>query len=240
MIDSENLRTASLYINNQLLSRGLLRDGQNIDFANPERGSGGLDATMGKVMSVVNDLILRRDVRHLSIIPFPLPFLPFLFLSSPPIFSPFSTNQNMKKGETPLPTIPPKKTTKLTTNPKNPARRLSPRIPLRDPTHAPGGAAAAGGGPGAASRGAGEGAGVARRVGGVGAGAARAAEGGGARGPEDPRGGAAGARPRGPDPGGVRAGRAEAGPRHRGPEEGRRRRRPRARPGPGHQLRHRR
>lgn len=103
MIDSENLRTASLYINNQLLSRGLLRDGQNIDFANPERGSGGLDATMGKVMSVVNDLILRRDVRHLSIIPFPLPFLPFLFLSSPPIFSPFSTNQNMKKGETPPP-----------------------------------------------------------------------------------------------------------------------------------------
>ncbi|KAK7753925.1 hypothetical protein SLS62_004023 [Diatrype stigma] len=59
MIDSENLRTASLYINNQLLSRGLLRDGQNIDFADP--GRAGLDATMGKVMSVVNDLILRRD-----------------------------------------------------------------------------------------------------------------------------------------------------------------------------------
>ncbi|RYP46650.1 hypothetical protein DL768_007163 [Monosporascus sp. mg162] len=61
MIDSENLRTASLYINNQLLSRGLLRDGQNIDFADPGRCDGGVQATMGKVMSVVNDLILRRD-----------------------------------------------------------------------------------------------------------------------------------------------------------------------------------
>ncbi|RYP34533.1 hypothetical protein DL767_004245 [Monosporascus sp. MG133] len=61
MIDSENLRTASLYINNQLLSRGLLRDGQSIDFADPGRCDGGVHATMGKVMSVVNDLILRRD-----------------------------------------------------------------------------------------------------------------------------------------------------------------------------------
>ncbi|KAI1344699.1 Afadin and alpha-actinin-binding-domain-containing protein [Xylariaceae sp. FL0016] len=61
MIDSENLRTASLYINNQLLSRGLLRDGHNINFADPESAEGGLYATMGRVMSVVNDLILRRD-----------------------------------------------------------------------------------------------------------------------------------------------------------------------------------
>ncbi|CAL3968466.1 unnamed protein product [Diplocarpon coronariae] len=56
-MDPDNLRTASLYINNQLLSRGLLRNGQNIDFARPEREEG----TMGRVMSVVNDLILRRD-----------------------------------------------------------------------------------------------------------------------------------------------------------------------------------
>ncbi|KAI1453682.1 Afadin and alpha-actinin-binding-domain-containing protein [Annulohypoxylon moriforme] len=61
MVDPDNLRTASLYINNQLMSRGLLRDGHNIDFANPESGEGGLQATMGKVMSVINDLILRRD-----------------------------------------------------------------------------------------------------------------------------------------------------------------------------------
>lgn len=63
MVDPDNLRTASLYINNQLLSRGLLRDGHNIDFADPEGGSDGLQGTMGKVMGVINDLILRRDVR---------------------------------------------------------------------------------------------------------------------------------------------------------------------------------
>lgn len=62
-MDPDNLRTASLYINNQLLSRGLLRNGQNIEFARPDRAEGGLEATMGRVMSVVNDLILRRDVR---------------------------------------------------------------------------------------------------------------------------------------------------------------------------------
>ncbi|KAF7563052.1 hypothetical protein G7046_g1059 [Stylonectria norvegica] len=61
MIDSDNLRTASLYINNQLLSRGLLRDGQGIDFANPLVGGDDATATMGRIMSVVNDLILRRD-----------------------------------------------------------------------------------------------------------------------------------------------------------------------------------
>ncbi|KAM7195450.1 Afadin- and alpha -actinin-Binding domain containing protein [Naviculisporaceae sp. PSN 640] len=58
---SENLRTASLYINNQLLSRGLLRDGDTIDFTNPSAGEGGTSATMGRIIAVVNDLILRRD-----------------------------------------------------------------------------------------------------------------------------------------------------------------------------------
>lgn len=62
MVDTENLRTASLYINNQLLSRGLLRDGQTIDFASA--GKGGEDpATAGRIIGIVNDLILRRDVR---------------------------------------------------------------------------------------------------------------------------------------------------------------------------------
>ena len=64
MIDSENLRTASLYINNQLLSRGLLRDGQSIDFTNPGDSHVEIGATMGRVMAVVNDLILRRDVNR--------------------------------------------------------------------------------------------------------------------------------------------------------------------------------
>lgn len=63
MADNENLRTASLYINNQLLSRGLVCDGQTINFADPEDNPGGTEATMGRIMSIVNDLILRRDVR---------------------------------------------------------------------------------------------------------------------------------------------------------------------------------
>lgn len=62
MIDSENLRTASLYINNQLLCRGLLRDGRTIDFADPGYNDHDLAETMGRIMGVVNDLILRRDV----------------------------------------------------------------------------------------------------------------------------------------------------------------------------------
>ena len=61
-MESDNLRTASLYINNQLLSRGLLRNGQTIEFARPEKADGGTETTMGRVMSIVNDLILRRDV----------------------------------------------------------------------------------------------------------------------------------------------------------------------------------
>lgn len=69
MIDTENLRTASLYINNQLLSRGLLRDGRTIDFASPGDDHHELADTMGRIMSVVNDLILRRDVCE----PLPLP-----------------------------------------------------------------------------------------------------------------------------------------------------------------------
>ena len=62
MIDLDNLRTASLYINNQLLSRGLLRDGEKINFAHPGDSDSQLANTMGKIMGVVNDLILRRDV----------------------------------------------------------------------------------------------------------------------------------------------------------------------------------
>ncbi|KAM5352254.1 hypothetical protein ACJ41O_004977 [Fusarium nematophilum] len=61
MIDAENLRTASLYINNQLLSRGLLRDGQSIDFASAALAGGNAADTMGCIVSVLNDLILRRD-----------------------------------------------------------------------------------------------------------------------------------------------------------------------------------
>jgi len=61
-MESDSLRTASKYINSQLLSRGLLRNGQTIDFARPDKSEDGMEATMGRIMSVVNDLILRRDV----------------------------------------------------------------------------------------------------------------------------------------------------------------------------------
>lgn len=62
MIDTGNLRTASLYINNQLLSRGLLRDGQSIDFAGAAMRDNDVAVEMGRIVSVLNDLILRRDV----------------------------------------------------------------------------------------------------------------------------------------------------------------------------------
>lgn len=62
MIDTDNLRTASLYINNQLLSRGLIRDGHDINFADfGERGLGH-PRNASRVIGLLNDLILRRDV----------------------------------------------------------------------------------------------------------------------------------------------------------------------------------
>ncbi|KJZ78287.1 hypothetical protein HIM_02325 [Hirsutella minnesotensis 3608] len=61
MIDTENLYTASLYINNQLVSRGLLRDGQTIDFAQLGQDEQTTATTAARIISVVNDLILRRD-----------------------------------------------------------------------------------------------------------------------------------------------------------------------------------
>ena len=68
-MDLQSRRTASTYINNLLLSRGLLRNGAPIDFANPGTAQGGLDATMGQVMTLVHDLILRRDVCRPLLIP---------------------------------------------------------------------------------------------------------------------------------------------------------------------------
>ena len=61
-MESKSLQTASSYINNLLLSRGLLRNGLPIDFAEPARTVEGADATMAKIMNLVHDLILRRDV----------------------------------------------------------------------------------------------------------------------------------------------------------------------------------
>jgi len=62
MDGSFNLKTASEYINNLLLARGLLRDGKKIQFAHPSRGEGGKEATMAQIINLVHDLILKRDV----------------------------------------------------------------------------------------------------------------------------------------------------------------------------------
>jgi hypothetical protein len=58
-----NLQTASTYINNLLLARGLLKNGKSIDFAHPDEEDGsGTDATMARAINLINDLVLRRDV----------------------------------------------------------------------------------------------------------------------------------------------------------------------------------
>ncbi|PGH34017.1 hypothetical protein GX50_03164 [[Emmonsia] crescens] len=60
-METQNLFTASDYINNLLLARGLLRNGKPIDFARPENAPGGTDDTMSRVINLVHDLVLRRD-----------------------------------------------------------------------------------------------------------------------------------------------------------------------------------
>lgn len=65
-MEANNLQAASTYVNNILLARGLLNGGHSIDFANPENEEGGTDATMARVINLVNDLVLRRDVSRKS------------------------------------------------------------------------------------------------------------------------------------------------------------------------------
>ncbi|RAL12996.1 uncharacterized protein BO97DRAFT_470089 [Aspergillus homomorphus CBS 101889] len=60
-MEPQNLQAASTYINNLLLARGLLKSGHPIEFANPEDENGGSAATMGRIINLVNDLVLRRD-----------------------------------------------------------------------------------------------------------------------------------------------------------------------------------
>jgi hypothetical protein len=62
IMDAFSLKTASTYINNLLLARGLLRDGEPISFARPAKVEGGADTTMARVINLVHDLILKRDV----------------------------------------------------------------------------------------------------------------------------------------------------------------------------------
>jgi hypothetical protein len=65
-MDSFNLKTASTYLNNLLLARGLLRNGKSIEFARPSKGEGGTEATMAQIINLVHDMILRRDVSGLK------------------------------------------------------------------------------------------------------------------------------------------------------------------------------
>ncbi|GAB7366103.1 hypothetical protein MBLNU230_g7665t1 [Neophaeotheca triangularis] len=54
-MDSESMRTASSYVNNLLLARGLLPTTSQIDFAKPSRES------RAQIINLVHDLILRND-----------------------------------------------------------------------------------------------------------------------------------------------------------------------------------
>lgn len=54
-MDHESLRTASTYLNNLLQARGLLRNGEPIDFVKPSKDS------RAQIINLVHDLILRED-----------------------------------------------------------------------------------------------------------------------------------------------------------------------------------
>ncbi|KAF2857130.1 hypothetical protein K470DRAFT_208200, partial [Piedraia hortae CBS 480.64] len=54
-MDHESLRTATTYLNNLLLARGLLRNGEPIDFVKPGRDA------RAQIINLVHDLVLRQD-----------------------------------------------------------------------------------------------------------------------------------------------------------------------------------
>lgn len=54
-MDHESLRTASTYLNNLLLARGLLRNGEPVDFVKPSKES------RAQIINLVHDLVLRED-----------------------------------------------------------------------------------------------------------------------------------------------------------------------------------
>ncbi|OJD35756.1 nima interactive protein [Diplodia corticola] len=60
-MDPQNLKSASSYLNNLLLARGLLRNGKPVEFAHPSKGEGGKHETMAQIINLVHDLVLRRD-----------------------------------------------------------------------------------------------------------------------------------------------------------------------------------
>jgi len=54
-MDSDTLNTASNYLNNLLLTRGLLKNGKKIDFVKPSKES------RAQIINLVHDLLLKRD-----------------------------------------------------------------------------------------------------------------------------------------------------------------------------------
>ena len=54
-MDSDTLHTASTYLNNLLLARGLLKSGKPLDLAKPTR------ETRAQTINLIHDLLLRRD-----------------------------------------------------------------------------------------------------------------------------------------------------------------------------------
>lgn len=89
-MDHSNLETASTYVNNLLLARGLLRNGKPVDFVSlldpadtrtdhdredrPSTKASASEQDRGQnvvqVINLVHDLILKRDVRPRSPSPF--------------------------------------------------------------------------------------------------------------------------------------------------------------------------
>ncbi|EFE37029.1 uncharacterized protein ARB_04556 [Trichophyton benhamiae CBS 112371] len=69
-MDTLNLQSASEYLNNLLLARGLLRNGKRIDFADPGNAADGAEDTMAQIINLIHDLVTRRDV---SATIFPVP-----------------------------------------------------------------------------------------------------------------------------------------------------------------------
>jgi hypothetical protein len=61
-METHNLKAASEYLNNLLLARGLLRHGNPIDFAKPAGEGDYQDAPMPRIINLIHDLLMRRDV----------------------------------------------------------------------------------------------------------------------------------------------------------------------------------
>lgn len=125
-MDQADLQSASTYINNLLLSRGLLRDGNTIDFArlaaparSKKKPEDGKEADTGRItaqaMNLIHDLILKRDVNNVTINP----------------VSPIqSTNKTLKNSAT-------KHTKNKLPNPSSPSAPKSPPQPPPPPASQP-------------------------------------------------------------------------------------------------------